>query len=342
MQPRTSTIRFERTTLIGLAIMVLTMAAAAVVNPVHDAPQAPLASFASAPAVVAVPVATVTAEALPAPLPRGLGALNWHEGPGLTLATAPSSATLDESFTALSFELYQDAIVPRLFMASFPQDLNAVREVALRKALFFKTVLPLVLQVNEEILNDRRRIWRLKTDQRLGRKLPAAERLWLAGMAKRYKTRRGDLDALMAKVDIIPPSLAIAQAATESGWGTSRFVREGNAMFGEWTWDSAEAGIVPGARDSGKTHRIRAFDSLLDSVRSYALNLNRHRAYRGLHADRARMRERNRPISGHALAGQLQAYSERGAVYIEELRVIIDANELSRFDGARLAAQPVI
>ena len=310
-------------------------------RPIEQTVQAPRSAVYKS-TVTAAPISPVFAEEIAPALPRGLGQLDWYKESGLVYATAPSSETLHQSFNSLQYDLTSDAAVPRLFMASFPADLDDVREVKLRKALFFKTVLPLVLQVNEEILSERRRIWRLKADLRLGRKLPADERLWLAGMAKRYGVRRGDMVALMTKVDIIPPSLAIAQAATESGWGTSRFVREGNAMFGEWTWDAAEAGILPSNRDAGKTHRIRAFDSLLDSVRAYALNLNRHRAYRGLHSNRAKMRDQGQVLSGHVLAGSLKAYSERGQVYIDEIRIIMDSNDLIRFDGARLADEPVI
>jgi len=215
-----------------------------------------------------------------------------------------------------------------------------------RKAVFFKTVLPLVLQVNEQIVEDRKRLWQLGAEQKSGARLSAVDRLWLAVMSERYGTRRSDVDALLKRHDVVPPSLALAQAATESAWGTSRFVKEGNAMFGEWTFASDHEGIVPSERASGKTHRVRAFDSLYDSVASYVTNLNKHRAYREFRQVRAEMRAKGQAFDGIRLAATLHRYSERGAAYVDELQTIIRGNELDLLDGARLSQagdlEPVI
>ena len=227
--------------------------------------------------------------------------------------------------------------VPRVILASIPEDLKDVREVKTRKALFFKSVLPLVLQVNEEILADRERLWRVRVDQALGRKPSAVDRLWLAVLSEKYKVSRGDLDELLRRVDVIPPSLALAQAAEESGWGTSRFTREGNAIFGQWTF-SASHGIKPERRDEGKTHHVRAFGSLIDSVRAYATNLNTHRAYRGFRAARADLRQTGRTLTGRQLAGALTSYSQRGEAYVRTIRQIMAANALEKLDGAKLRA----
>lgn len=236
--------------------------------------------------------------------------------------------------------------VPRITLASLPGDLARIRETDQRKAVFFKSVLPLVLQVNEQILNDRQRLWELGAVMKTGAPLDAVDRLWLAVMAERYGTRRGDIDALLERHDVVPPSLAIAQAATESAWGTSRFVKEGNAMFGEWTFAAKHDGIVPNGRAEGKTHRVRAFDSLYDSVASYVTNLNKHRAYKEFRAMRADMRVKGQPVSGMRLASTLHRYSERGAAYVAELHAIIGGNDLDMLDGARLSQagdfEPVI
>lgn len=254
----------------------------------------------------------------------------------------PTTQKVTDVFDNLGYDL-QSVIagreeVPRLFLASMPADLLKVREIRLKKRIFFKSVLPLILQVNEEILVDRRRLWTLRAQMKLGQRIKAADRLWLIVMAERYKVKQGNMDEILHRVDVIAPSLALAQAAAESGWGTSRFAREGNAIFGEWTFSRTNA-LTPRARDEGKTHAIRAFPSLLDSVRSYAFNLNTHRAYRKLRVSRSAMRRNGEPIEGMVLASGLLSYSERGAEYVEIIRSIIDANNLHRLDDARLRGQ---
>ena len=263
---------------------------------------------------------------------------------GLRPASGPltpnSVAYLTRTFNRADFDLDHVAdgkgVVPRLYIKRFPHDLSDVAEVKDRKAVFFRTLLPLVLKVNEDLRAERRRLWSQHSRLRLGEKPGAVDRLWLIVMAERYKVRRGDVDALLARVDVVPPSLALAQAAEESGWGTSRFAKEGNALFGQWTWTGK--GIAPLSRDEGKTHKIRAFSSLLESVRAYTLNLNTHRAYRNLRAARADMRATGNAFDGHALAGYLDRYSERGLSYVDALRTIMNANRLDRFDEAKLAS----
>ena len=275
-------------------------------------------------------------------------ALPGGELADMETASGPADGGLTHG--ALNYDL--DAVisgragVPRLNLVSFPENLGAIRETAERKAVFFKTVLPLVLQVNEQIAQDRARLWTLRAQQKSGVKLNALDRLWLAVMADRYGTKRGDIATLLRRHDIVPPSLALAQAATESAWGTSRFVREGNAMFGEWTFEADEKGIVPNDRLDGKTHRVRAFESLSDSVASYITNLNKHRAYKEFRAERALMRAKGLPVDGMRLAGMLHRYSERGAAYVAELRSIMSGNDLDLLDTAELSStgkfEPVI
>lgn len=226
--------------------------------------------------------------------------------------------------------------VPRVRLVRLPENIREIRKTAERKAVFFKSVLPLVLQANEQILADRSRLLVLQAQQGAGARLPAVDRLWLVALADRYATRPGDIQALLVRHDVVPPSLALAQAATESAWGTSRFAREGNAMFGEWTFNAADKGIVPRGRLDGQTYRVRAFETLYDSVQSYITNLNRHRAYGEFRALRAKLRATGQTISGSRLAGTLERYSERGAVYTLELQALISGNGLDRLDGARL------
>jgi len=278
-----------------------------------------------------------------APIPSA-DDVGFDEGPVAlpeTAVVAPEATveTVSNAFVEMGYHL--DSVlsgldpVPRIILTSMPSDLEAVTEVKLRKAIFVQTVLPLVLKVNEEILKDRRRLWKIRVAKATGRKLDALDRLWVAVASERYRVARGDLDALLARIDVVPPSIALAQAAEESGWGTSRFAREGNAIFGQWTY-SRTRGMLPKERDEGKTHRIRTFDSLLDSVRAYVLNLNTHGAYRDFRRVRASLRAEGRPVTGMPLLPTLTAYSERGTAYVGTLHQIMAVNDLARADGVRL------
>ncbi len=135
----------------------------------------------------------------------------------------------------------------------------------------------------------------------------------------------------MRRVNVIPPSLALAQAANESGWGTSRFAREANNYFGQWCYETG-CGLVPARRDKNKTHEVAAFESPKESVGRYINNLNSNRAYQSLRDIRSRLIANNEPVTGYALAAGLNRYSERGADYVSELRAMIDYNKLSQFD----------
>lgn len=230
----------------------------------------------------------------------------------------------------------QGALVPRVFLAELPDDLNNVPEVSLKKTVFFQTMLPLILNENERILADRHRLIGLKAARAMGKKLSPTDRLWLIVLSERYKVKNEDLETLLSRVDVIPTSLAMAQAAEESGWGTSRFAQVGNALFGQWTTSSGN-GIVPEDREQGADHKVRAFDSLAQSVSAYMRNLNTHGAYRSFRAQRAQMRDGANVLDGTKLAGSLTKYSERGKEYVDSVRTIISVNELEELDGAKLA-----
>ena len=235
-----------------------------------------------------------------------------------------SVTALHDWFSELNYDLenFQDGRVhvPPAFLASLPPDLNQVPETATRKRLFFQAVLPLILRANQEILADRKR-------------------LWLTAMAERYKVPAGNIALLIRRVDVIPPSMALAQAAEESGWGSSRFARQGNAIFGQWTTADGR-GLVPMRRDEDKDHKVRKFDELIDSVRAYMLNLNTHNAYRELRRARAELRRAGDPLAGLSLARFLTRYSERGDDYVRTIRGMIQSNGLDRLDDARLMRGP--
>lgn len=252
---------------------------------------------------------------------------------------AASVARLSDVFHRLGYDLASvrsDGEVPRVFLGSLPPDLGDVPEVQARKLMFLKSVLPLVLHVNEVISQDRARVIALEKRVENGGTLSAAQRAWLGRVADDYGL---DHDApfaqILSHVDVIPPSLALAQAAVESGWGTSRFAQEANALFGQHTGKGN--GLVPLDRQAGKTHTVRAFDYLVDGVKAYAINLNTNPAYEAFRKLRAKMRAEDRDPDGYALARTLDHYSERGDAYTKELRLTIKANDLAAFDEARLS-----
>ncbi len=200
-----------------------------------------------------------------------------------------------------------------------------------RKAQFFDFMRPLIREENARVLEDRRRLRELAAEDDLG----WLDRRWLRGLAGEYRLDPEDfdeeslIDALMRRVDAVPMSLALAQAAKESGWGTSRFARRGYNFFGEWCYEEG-CGLVPLARAAGRSHEVRAFDSPRDSVANYIRNINTNRSYRELREARASLRAQDRPLSGLVLAEQLQRYSERGQAYVEEIKGLIRYNKLER------------
>ena len=260
--------------------------------------------------------------------------------------TVASSATLLGLYDRAHFEL--DAVragkadVPRLYLASLPSDFASVEDVGSRKAAFLRTVLPLILRANDEIEIVRTRVSALLEKIRNDETLRRSDAQWLTSIARQYGVidsddknlqtvlKGGGGRTLLRRVDTVPVPLALAQAIVESGWGRSRFALEGNAIFGQWTWDKSQ-GIAPaGAPDAA--HAVRAFDSLIDSVRVYMHNLNTHAGYRQFRAARAE------GASARSLARTLTRYSERGAVYGEELVTIMAQNDLDAFGDARLGA----
>ena len=243
------------------------------------------------------------------------------------------------------------AQVPRLVVADIPQDWADGLSVDKRKSLFFRSLLPMVLIANEEILSDRERLLALQKRVAAEEPVPDRERAWFEDLAERYGMAPEDREDAVAltsdairlilpRVDVIPPSLALAQAAVESAYGTSRFASEGNALYGQWHlgW-----GLVPGEqRTELGDWRIKAFDTPLGSVRAYMRNLNTNRAYAPFRQLRAKARASSEVPRGAPLAAGLLAYSEKGQAYVSLLRSLIARNGLSATDTARLRAMHAI
>lgn len=259
--------------------------------------------------------------------------------PSTVLAFA-TPAKLSRHFASMGYDL--DAVrkdnmpVPRLFLSKVPDGLSAVKQTRERKAVFLRLMLPLVLNANERVLRQRAQLLVFDAKLAAGGELSPDQQHRLEAIAAEYKTDSNRLDLLLRRVDAVPPSLALAQAAIESGWGTSRFVREGNAAFGQWT-TAKHKGIVPNGRVAGKTHKIRSFDHLGDSVRSYIHNLNTHRAYAGLRDMRTSMRAEGKRLAGKNLLPAMISYSEKKGAYLDLLRSVIRTNKLEPLDAARLS-----
>jgi Bax protein len=230
--------------------------------------------------------------------------------------------------------------VPRVYLATLPPDLPDMPDVDERKLTFIQMMLPLVLKVNETISHDRARILELRDQFARHRELKPRDAEWLHDISATYGLDQdADFDELLLRVDVVPTSLAVAQAAIESGWGTSRFAHEGKALFGQYVWGASSDGLVPHDREDGKTHKIKAFDSLADAIKAYALNLDVNPAYEGFRKARAAMRAKGLDLDGYDLAAQLVNYSELRGAYVKSVRRVIDMNSLSQFDDVRLASR---
>ncbi len=259
---------------------------------------------------------------------------------GAQLGETVDLASLDEVFAALDYHLEDvrnGQPVPRLYVDQVPVDIDSVPDVDKRKDTFIKLVLPLILSVNERIAAQRERLTALLDAKVTGRTLAAADRHWLDNLAARYRTDPDDPFALLDRVDAVPVSLALAQAIEESGWGASRFAREGNALFGQRIW-TGEQGLVPEKRAEDATYMVRRFDSIADSISAYIHNLNTHPAYEEFRRARAELQDHS--ASGPdslGLVATLRGYSEKGMEYVNNLRLLISSNRLQDFEAAELA-----
>jgi len=220
--------------------------------------------------------------------------------------------------------------VKPIYLTKLPKDLKTLGNTKKKRELFIKIVLPLILDENEKITNDRKKLFKIlaKNFNTVG------ERVWLKRRFKEYKIKDQDLGQLKMRMDIIPVSIALAQAANESGWGTSRFALEGNALFGQWTW--SKKGISPKNKDPDKSHKVLQFQILKASVRAYKNNLNTHNAYQEFREARAQLRQENKQITGLNLIKYLKNYAAIGDEYVLIIEGIIKKNSLTDFDQANL------
>jgi len=255
----------------------------------------------------------------------------------LALALAVSGCTETRTEIA-AVDPVQPAALPVVQSASTDRqvpDFSSYRDVSRRKQAFYNFMLPKIRRANQEVMAERE--WLLDIAARLvgGNSLSEAQLDHLLVLEKRYGLApRGDVvqqvGAMLRRVDVVPASLVMAQAAKESGWGTSRFAAEGNNFFGIWCFSNG-CGITPQNRDPGRTHEVATFRSVSDCVRYYIRTLNSLPAYRELRTIRANARRQHQLAPGDQLAQGLIRYSEQGLMYVKEIQSMIHYNKLHRF-----------
>ena len=244
-----------------------------------------------------------------------------------------SAETINELFRDTKYDLdivRKKKIVKPINLSLLPSEIRNIESTKKKKSLFIKIVLPLILEENNRIKVDRKKLFKI-----LNKNMNSdTEKKWLNSKFKQYGVLNKDLSTLKVRMDIVPVSLAIAQAAKESGWGTSRFAIEGNALFGQWTWSGE--GIKPAGVDSEEKHKVMKFKVLKASVRAYQRNLNTHGSYKQFRSERANMRDSDVELDSLILADFLDKYAATGKEYTKIIKQIIKQNNLQDFDKVKL------
>jgi len=211
-----------------------------------------------------------------------------------------------------------------------PNEMKKIESVKKRKNLFIQIVLPLIIEENTKIRLDRIKLFSILNKNNNSQ----SDKEWLLKKFKQYGVNKNDLSTLKIRMDEIPVSLAIAQAAKETGWGTSRFAQEGNALFGQWTWSGD--GIKPAGADSDSKHKVAKFKVLKASVKAYQRNLNTHSGYKSFRKERAIQRDNQGKLNSLELVKHLDNYAETGVEYTKILKQIIQQNSLTDFDDVKI------
>ena len=244
-----------------------------------------------------------------------------------------SASTIKQLFEDTDYNL-QDVrkkkLVKPVALTLLPQEIKMIENTKKRKEFIIQIVLPLIIKENSNIRIDRKNLFKIINKSNNTN----LEKKWLGKKYKQYGVAPGDLSSLKIRMDEIPVSLAIAQAAKETGWGTSRFAQEGNALFGQWTWSGE--GLKPKDAKAGEGHKVMKFNVLQASVRAYQRNLNTHSTYRDFRKARAELRDLGKPLDSLELSKYLNKYAETGNQYVEVLQKIIKQNKLKDFDDAKL------
>ena len=244
-----------------------------------------------------------------------------------------SASTIKQLFKDTNYNLKdvrKNKLVKPINLDLLPEEMKMIENTSQRKNLFIQIVLPLILDENNQIKLDRKKLFVVLNKNNNS----DAEQKWLNMKFKQYGVKNKDLSTLKIRMDEIPVSLAIAQAAKETGWGTSRFALEGNALFGQWTFSGD--GIKPKSSDNDKTHKVMKFQILKASVRAYQRNLNTHSSYKKFRKLRAQSRDNDEKLDSLILADCLDQYAATGVEYTKTLKKIILQNSLKDFDEVKL------
>ena len=244
-----------------------------------------------------------------------------------------NASTIKQLFEDTGYNLNdvrKKKLVKPVALTLLPQEIKMIENSKKRKEFFIQIVLPLIIEENNNIKLDRKALFAIINKNNNSN----TEKKWLEKKYKQYGVKSGDLSSLKIRMDEIPVSLAIAQAAKETGWGTSRFALEGNALFGQWTWSGE--GLKPKEAKEGQSHRVMKFNILQASVRAYQRNINTHSTYKNFRKARAKLRDSNKPLDSIELSKYLNKYAETGNQYVEVLQKIIKQNKLQDFDDAKL------
>ena len=244
-----------------------------------------------------------------------------------------NASTIKQLFEDTKYTL-QDVrktkLVKPVALTLLPNEIKMIESTSKRKEFFIQIVLPLILKENNNIKIDRKRLFSIINKSNNS----DLEKKWLDKKYKQYGVPSKDLSILKIRMDEIPVSLALAQAAKETGWGTSRFAQEGNALFGQWTWSGE--GLKPKDAEKDQGHKVMKFNVLQASVRAYQRNLNTHSSYKDFRQERAKLRDKGQPLDSIVLSQFLNKYAETGNQYVEVLQKIIKQNNLKDFDDAKL------
>ena len=257
--------------------------------------------------------------------------IELSEGPSKSVRIEAS--TLNQIFEEKDYNLSfvrKNKIVKPFEVGMLPNEIKMMESSKQRKDLFIKIVLPLILSENNRIKRDRNTLFKILNRSNNTK----TEKDWLNKKFRQYGVVKKDITTLKIRMDQIPVSLAIAQAAKETGWGTSRFAIEGNALFGQWAYSGE--GIKPAAADKDTKHKIMTFNVLKASVRAYQRNLNTHSSYKEFRKARAIQRDNDEELNSLELANYLDQYAETGSDYIKILKKIIDQNNLKDFDNVKI------
>ena len=244
-----------------------------------------------------------------------------------------SASTIEQLFKETDYNLKdvrKTKLVKPVRLSLLPNEMKMIESTEKRKNLFIQIILPLIIEENNRIKLNRKKLFSILNKNHNSN----AEKKWLNEKFKQYGVLNKDLSTLKVRMDTVPVSLAIAQAAKETGWGTSRFALEGNALFGQWTWSGE--GIKPADADHNATHKIMKFKILKSSVRAYQRNLNTHSGYKEFRMARAALRDNRRNLDGLILATYLNKYAETGTEYVKIIKQIIKQNNLTDFDKVKL------